>query len=117
MDSKKYLLIGGILIFILTSIGVYSYFYNQISKEDNTSCQISNCHGLDIQCGELTDSVMCTEMYEVGDKCRVHAKCQRDSNGCAFKKSNEFIKCENCVNDCKELIDTEKIFDCESKCE
>ena len=83
----------------------------------NASCAMENCHGLDIKCGSNPPDV-CTEIYEVGDKCLQYARCGIQNGKCQQIQNTQFTQCKTCVQKC---IDTNKndnigLFECESKC-
>jgi hypothetical protein len=81
-----------------------------------SQCGVANCHGLDIECG--TPVQMCTEMYQLGDKCRQYAKCGVVSGTCQQIESPEFTACKSCALKCENdnPNDPDKAFVCESKC-
>lgn len=81
------------------------------------NCEISNCHGLDITCGPKSPEA-CTNLYQLGDRCRQHAICQIINNQCQPNYSSEFNSCKNCVDQCLEKYQNDqiKLFQCESKC-
>ncbi len=83
----------------------------------NTACGIENCHGLDIQCGP-NPAEMCTEIYQLGDKCRKHAKCGVQNGGCQQIQNAQFTQCKECVQNCenKNNDDVMKMFECEGNC-
>jgi len=84
----------------------------------DSACGIENCHGLDIQCGPKIAEI-CTEMYALGDRCRVYARCGMDNGECKLLESGQFQLCYACVKACEEkhkdnIVDA---FSCESKCD
>jgi len=87
----------------------------------NTSrpdCGLTPCHGLDITCGPDIPEV-CTAVYQLGDKCRLFAHCDIDSNGtCRIVTTQEFDTCKSCVQAClnESRHDPAKSFACEEKC-
>lgn len=70
------------------------------TKVDN-SCEIENCHGLDITCGSDKPD-FCTMIYELGDRCRQFASCRIVNGECQLVKSDRFEKCKSCVKKCIE---------------
>jgi hypothetical protein len=103
--------------------------YNPAIGEDSTAefspitctsgaCALQTCHGFNnISCGSNPPDV-CTEMYEVGDKCLQYAKCGVQNGKCQQIQNPQFTECKSCVQKC---IDTNKnnnskLFECESKC-
>jgi hypothetical protein len=92
---------------------------DQTNPGDSASpsqCGVANCHGLDIECG--TPVQMCTEMYQLGDKCRQYAKCGVVSGTCQQIESPEFTACKSCAQKCENDFpnDPDKAFECESQC-
>ncbi len=72
---KNFLKFSILIIFIL----IFSLFWililkSQKNKRGGINCGIENCHGLEIKCGSNVPN-FCTEVYEIGDKCRKYAKC------------------------------------------
>ena len=61
---------------------------------------------------------MCTEMYQLGDKCRQYAKCGVVSGTCQQIESPEFTACKSCAQKCENDFpnNPDKAFECESKC-
>jgi len=82
------------------------------------SCAIENCHGLDIKCGSSPPDV-CTEIYEVGDRCLQYAKCGIQNGICRQMQNPDFTECRSCVQKCIDanIDDAIKLFECESRCE
>jgi len=82
------------------------------------ACALETCHGFNnISCGSHPPDV-CTEMYEVGDKCLQYAKCGVQDGKCQQIQNTQFTRCKSCVQKC---IDTNRdvnsnLFGCESKC-
>jgi len=102
--------------------------YNPTIEEDSPSvfspetcsqgvCSLENCHGLNIRCGSNLSDV-CTEIYEVGDRCLQYAKCSVQKGKCRQVENPQFTQCKLCVQKCIDFSDndTEKLFECESKC-
>lgn len=84
------------------------------------SCAITNCHGLEISCGIVTEQIECTMMYQLGDGCRRFASCEQVGSTCAPVLSQRFNDCKSCVEACetrhKSDEDPMGIFECESAC-
>ena len=79
-------------------------------------CGAANCHGLDIECGQSAQ--MCTEMYQLGDRCRQYAKCGVVNGKCQQIENQEFNICKACALKCDQDFpdNPEKAFMCESRC-
>lgn len=88
------------------------------SSADSASCQVINCHGMDIQCGQAT-YMMCTDVYQLGDRCIKHATCGIQNGVCGQTQNSAFDNCKSCVLDCQKnnQNDATKQFECEAKCE
>jgi hypothetical protein len=84
-------------------------------KGNTNTCGITNCHGMDITCGNNTN-MACTMMYQIGDNCRQFATCETTKAGCAPVYSAEFTQCKTCVQDCINRFKDESLFQCESTC-
>ena len=84
---------------------------------DNSSCSMENCHGLDIVCGPNPAQV-CTEIYQLGDKCRQFAQCGVIDDVCQLIENPQFTACKACAIKCETDFpkDPEKAFACESQC-
>ncbi len=82
------------------------------------TCEVENCHGLDISCGSNRADV-CDEMYVLGDKCRQYATCGVENGTCKQVENPDFTFCKSCVETCnsKYSDNTEKLFECEGSCE
>jgi len=103
--------------------------YNPAIGEDSTAefspitcspgaCALETCHGFNnISCGSNPPDV-CTEMYEVGDKCLQYAKCGVQNGKCQQIQNPQFTECQSCVQKCIDTNknDNNKLFECESKC-
>lgn len=82
----------------------------------DTPCAITNCHGLEIACGEKAPD-FCTKMYVAGDLCRSLASCQRVDGVCQPHLSEEFLWCAACVRECQQQSKGgEQFFQCERGC-
>ena len=82
------------------------------------ACALQTCHGFNnISCGSNPPDV-CTEMYEVGDKCLQYAKCGIKDNKCQPIENSEFTQCKSCVQKCIDdnKNNDQKEFECENKC-
>ncbi len=80
-------------------------------------CGIQECHGLSVTCGSNIPDA-CTEIYQLGDKCRKYLSCQKTSTGCQLVEAPGFEDCRSCVEKCQLLNgDPQVPFDCESQCE
>lgn len=80
------------------------------------SCAVVNCHGLEIQCGAVTESLTCDASYHVGDFCRAFAKCEEVEGACQFVNDAAFDQCKRCVDQCQSIEDVKAIMSCESRC-
>lgn len=83
----------------------------------DTSCRVQNCHGLDIVCG-FGGEAMCTMMYQLGDKCRQYASCEKVDGTCRQKANPKFDTCKACVQNCEKKYpdDPSQAFTCEASC-
>jgi len=103
--------------------------YNPAIGEDSTAafspisctpgaCDLQTCHGFNnISCGSNPPDV-CTEMYEVGDKCLQYAKCGVQNGKCQQIQNSQFTECKSCVQKCIDTNknDNSKLVECENKC-
>jgi hypothetical protein len=82
------------------------------------TCGVSNCHGLAITCSIITEPVMCTMMYQVGDGCRQFATCGVIDGECGYIPSRQFESCKTCVESCEATQGggAEDVLACESAC-
>ena len=98
----------------VVALGVVLVLQN--NPPSSGQCGVANCHGLDIECG--TPVQMCTQMYQLGDKCRQYAKCGVASGKCQQIESPEFTACKSCAQKCENdnPNDPDKAFVCESQC-
>jgi hypothetical protein len=80
-------------------------------------CSLENCHGLNITCGSNPPDV-CTEIYEIGDKCLQYAKCGVQNGKCQQIQNSQFTQCKSCVQKCIDANENDnmKLFECENKC-
>ena len=79
-------------------------------------CEIESCHGLNVTCGAKGAEV-CTEQYQLGDKCRQYLSCQTIKGSCQLVKDSKFEACKSCVEKCEvNISDVQSAFECESKC-
>ncbi|OGY24646.1 MAG: hypothetical protein A2Y57_00810 [Candidatus Woykebacteria bacterium RBG_13_40_7b] len=117
MDKRYWILIGLIILLAVAGIFVYQKYYkNNNSDGLSSSCGISNCHGLNIECGKPVE--LCTEMYQIADMCRQFAECEKKNGVCQQKANETFTKCKSCVESCIVNFpnNAEKQFSCESNC-
>jgi len=115
MMKKKYIFI--IIALIAVGLLFTAFFLFNRPKSSNT-CGIENCHGLDIVCGPHPAQI-CTEIYELGDKCRQYVQCSLEDGVCRQTENPQFTACKNCVEKCSEKDEKDqiKLFECESRCE
>ena len=90
-----------------------------IVEKSDQKCGITNCHGLDMQCGSNVPD-FCTEEYRLGDFCRKYfIGCEVQEGRCVEKLANnddqKFKKCKSCVKECGKLSG-ESAFKCEDGC-
>ncbi len=83
----------------------------------SSTCELENCHGLDIKCGSNPPDV-CTEIYMLGDKCLQYAKCGIQNGTCQQIQNAQFTQCKSCIQACIDSNgnDNMKAFECESNC-
>jgi hypothetical protein len=103
--------------------------YNPAIGEDSTAefspitctpgaCALETCHGFNnISCGANPPDV-CTEIYEVGDKCLQYVKCGVQNGTCQQIQNPQFNACKSCAQKCEKDFagEPDKAMDCESKC-
>lgn len=89
-----------------------------IAAAEDHACGIENCHGLEIECGPNPAQV-CTEIYQLGDKCRQYAECSIVDGECRQVSNADFDACKSCVQNCQVEFagDLAQMFECESRCE
>ena len=112
--NKKTLIIVLSSFFLLICCGIVVAGFIFIPKILNTipgitnptTCQISDCHGMDIKCGN-NPPPMCTMEYQIGDGCRQFATCSQNAATCTFNPSTEFTQCKTCVEECIETYKSE----------
>jgi hypothetical protein len=82
------------------------------------TCQFTNCHGLDLSCGMMSEPQVCTMEYKIGDRCRQYAHCDSSSGTCSLVTDPGFATCKACVDQCsiRAGADTIMAFDCEAHC-
>lgn len=138
MKKEKSLLLLAISVLFVFTVGVVTFFAMNSSlfytpntpnapyypeprfggKQD--SCQLLSCHGADVQCGVQEGPLQCDMMYQIGDGCRQHARCQMVEGDCTLIKEDFFDTCVSCVEKCEEIFagsdDPSEIFSCESSC-
>jgi len=113
MAKKKdwtYEIIGAIIIIIIL-VGLTLFYYNDTAAP---GCGIQECHGLDITCGPDIPEV-CTLLYKLGDNCRQFARCE-NGDTCQLVKTDAFVSCKSCAEECNAISDPVMVFECESKC-
>lgn len=83
----------------------------------NKTCAVTTCHGLDVQCGEISEPTNCTQVYMLGDSCLSLAKCAYIEGTCQFTPSVEFAQCKEQVQSCVTQFpeDPEKQMNCASQ--
>lgn len=83
----------------------------------DTICFVENCHGLSIQCGSNPAGV-CSDVYELGDRCLRYAKCGIADGACRQLPSTQFDTCKSCVLSCVASFKNSQteMLDCESRC-
>lgn len=88
-----------------------------VSQPNMDTCGIENCHGLDIVCGK-NPAQMCTEMYQLGDRCRQFASCSKVKGKCQLVDNPQFTNCKVCALQCEKQYpnDPEQALFCESQC-
>lgn len=87
------------------------------SNPPSAGCGLENCHGLEIKCGP-NPAQICTELYQLGDKCRRHATCGFINGQCQLLPNPNFDVCKACVSACETQNQNEAVkqFECESRC-
>jgi hypothetical protein len=65
-----------------------------------TACEVTNCHGMDIQCGAKKPEA-CTMMYQLGDGCLQFAECAVQNGQCQELVNQKFLSCKSCVENCQ----------------
>jgi len=85
--------------------------------QPNQKCDITSCHGFDIECGPDSPQ-MCTMEYRLGDFCRQFAQCQVLQGECQFVENSTFMNCRSCVTQCDadHPEDPMAAFECENDC-
>ena len=80
-------------------------------------CEVQNCHGMEISCGP-NPAEICTDLYQLGDKCRSLASCRYINNSCTVVAQPGYTNCISCVEQCNKTAggDPVKAFECESRC-
>jgi hypothetical protein len=102
------------LLLVTGTVAVLAYLAKPIISGVET-CGIENCHGLEVSSGPKFAPV-CTETYEVGDRCRQYASFQIVSGNCSLVTGKEFNDCKTCVEACLEKKDSRDIYRCENQC-
>lgn len=78
------------------------------------ACGFTTCHGLDLACGPNPPQV-CTQEYQLGDKCRQFATCSNANGSCHLVTTPQYDSCKACIQKCGGA-DPAEIFTCEEKC-
>jgi hypothetical protein len=111
------LILCGIIILAITIFLIY--YLNKKSDQQNSVCEIEQCHGLDLTCGKNAPQ-MCTMIYELGDICRQYISCHNTNGKCANVKEKEFTQCKSCIKECQNTFSSEsditKVWSCTNKC-
>jgi|GEM_PF-1565729 len=108
---------------------VYQPSHNDTSPTDDTDnttetdCGVQECHGMNLTCGSNV-AEMCTEIYQIGDRCRQYASCEVVNGTCTFEQesNNYFDQCKSCVEQCEIYYDnsiqanSDNLFLCEENC-
>jgi len=87
---------------------------NGDSFNEEQTCGIQNCHGLEISCGQNLPE-FCTEIYQLGDFCRDFIECGIVNENCQLIENPKFNECKSCVEKCNEFTGIEA-FACEDDC-
>lgn len=101
---------------VLIIIGGIGYYFWQRNKTSQI-CGITNCHGLDITCGDNSKQ-FCDMMYGLGDNCRQYVTCRIQNGKCQQIQNEKFNTCKSCTQKCEQdnINNPEKAFECESTC-
>ncbi|MEI6462860.1 MAG: hypothetical protein WCO33_04315 [bacterium] len=119
------------------SLGTFNIKYNTVSStnssfptkgvvvtssQSSTSsliCGITNCHGVDVTCGNVTEQFACTAMYALGDKCRQYVSCQTTNGTCEKVVDPRYTSCVSCVQKCNTNFPNDPVgaSSCESRCQ
>lgn len=84
----------------------------------SADCVLTPCHGVDLTCGPAISEV-CTEVYQLGDKCRRFVNCTIDDNKtCRMETIPGFDACKSCILVClnESRGNPSLAFACEEKC-
>ena len=87
---------------------------DQILPPGEVVCDISNCHGAEITCGDPVE--MCTAEYRLGDFCRQFGECEIANGVCQVSENKKYTGCVACIKPCSALLDQQEAFACETKC-
>jgi len=118
---KKFILIFNLFfcLILLSGCSAINPKFDTPEKDDdniNSRCGIENCHGLDIKCGSNIAEI-CTEIYEIGDRCRQYAICELVNGECKLIENTHFKECKTCVQNCIDKFkNAPEQFSCESNC-
>lgn len=103
------------LIFLIV-ITVISLSFTACGGSGGESCVVSNCHGLNVECG-FAELPICTEQYEIGDRCRALISCDDTNGDCEAVRSAAYDACKACVEACiAGSSAAEAQFGCEESC-
>ena len=99
----------GIVIALIAAGGVI--MVQDRDERPAQTCEITNCHDLDITCGQEGPEV-CTAIYKIGEFCRQFASCQIVDGDCVPVLPPTFRECKTCVEKCT----GDGAWECEAKC-
>ncbi|HCC04902.1 TPA: hypothetical protein DEP58_01185 [Patescibacteria group bacterium] len=87
------------------------------SPNEGTSCGVTNCHGMEVTCGDVSEGgVMCTMEYRIGDFCRQYVDCSVVNGTCQKVEDPRYETCVSCVETCLGIEDPTDAFSCEERC-
>jgi len=87
------------------------------SSPNGTSCGVTNCHGMEVTCGDVSEGgVMCTMEYRLGDFCRQYVDCSVVNGTCQKVKDPRYETCVSCIETCLGIEDPTDAFSCEERC-
>lgn len=113
-------LLSGCQIWVDPETGDFStkVGWPKASLAPDATCEMTSCHGLDIECGAEAPEA-CTLEYRLGDFCRKYADCAVVEGQCLQVESRLFTECKSCVELCDSGIagdSPDKAFTCEDEC-
>lgn len=92
-------------------------FVPPVLPEENTTCGVTNCHGMEVTCGDVSEGgLMCTMEYRIDDFCRRYVSCETVNGICEAVKDPRHETCVSCVNECLDMEDPMNAFDCGETC-